>query len=80
MCEDPAKQAMPLTVGRIQGDTKYFRSSLPAELLFDAVVRDPASPKQMLPAYDKGDNLHPNDAGYKAMAESIDLNLLTTKP
>ncbi len=37
-------------------------------------------PKQMLPAYDKGDNLHPNDAGYKAMAESIDLNLLTTKP
>jgi hypothetical protein len=30
----------------------------------------------MLPAYDKGDNLHPNDAGYKAMAESIDLELL----
>ena len=34
----------------------------------------------MLPADDKGDNLHPNDAGYKVMAESIDLNLLTTKP
>jgi lysophospholipase L1-like esterase len=47
---------------------------------FDAVARDPANPKQMVPAYDKGDNLHPNDAGYKAMAESIDLNLLTTKP
>ena len=47
---------------------------------FYAVVRDPANPKQMLPAYDKGDNLHPNDAGYKAMAESIDLKLLTTKP
>jgi lysophospholipase L1-like esterase len=47
---------------------------------FDAVVRDPANQKQMVPAYDKGDNLHPNDAGYKAMAESIDLNLLTTKP
>jgi lysophospholipase L1-like esterase len=44
---------------------------------FDAVVRDPADPTRMLPAYDKGDNLHPNDAGYKAMAESIDLGLLT---
>ena len=43
---------------------------------FDAVVRDSADPTRMLPAYDKGDNLHPNDAGYKAMAESIDLGLL----
>lgn len=43
---------------------------------FDAVVRDPANPKQIQKAYDKGDNLHPNDAGYKAMAESIDLKLL----
>jgi lysophospholipase L1-like esterase len=44
---------------------------------FDAVVRDPANQSRMQPAYDKGDNLHPNDAGYKAMAESIDLRLLT---
>jgi lysophospholipase L1-like esterase len=29
----------------------------------------------MLPAYDSGDKLHPGDAGYKAMAESIDLKL-----
>ncbi|MGB9277585.1 MAG: SGNH/GDSL hydrolase family protein [Terrimicrobiaceae bacterium] len=43
---------------------------------FDAVVRDPSDPTRMLPTYDKGDNLHPNDAGYKAMAESIDLELL----
>jgi lysophospholipase L1-like esterase len=34
----------------------------------------------MLPAYDKGDNLHPNDAGYKAMAESIDLKIITGQP
>jgi predicted nucleic acid-binding protein len=47
---------------------------------FDAVVRDPANLKQMLPVYDKGDNLHPNDASYKAMAESIDLKLLTAQP
>jgi hypothetical protein len=39
------------------------------------VVRDPADPSRMLPAYDVGDHLHPNDAGYRAMAESIDLRL-----
>jgi lysophospholipase L1-like esterase len=47
---------------------------------FDAVVRDSAHPTRMLPAYDKGDNLHPNDAGYKAMADSIDLKMLTARP
>jgi lysophospholipase L1-like esterase len=46
---------------------------------FDAVVRDPNRPKSILPTYDKGDHLHPNDAGYQAMAESIDLGLLTAK-
>jgi lysophospholipase L1-like esterase len=29
----------------------------------------------MLPLYDSGDHLHPNDAGYQAMADSIDLKL-----
>ena len=43
---------------------------------FDKVVQDPANPNKILPAFDKGDNLHPNDAGYKAMAELIDLNML----
>lgn len=43
---------------------------------FDKVVQDPANPNKILPAYNKGDDLHPNDAGYKAMAESIDLGLL----
>ena len=46
-----------------------------AVLDFDAVVRDPADPSRMLPAYDVGDHLHPNDAGYRAMAQSIDLSL-----
>jgi lysophospholipase L1-like esterase len=43
---------------------------------FDAAMRDPARPDFILDAYDCGDNLHPNDAGYKVMAESIDLKLL----
>ena len=42
---------------------------------FDQVVRDPAHPTKLLPAFDSGDHLHPNDAGYKAMADSIDLRL-----
>jgi lysophospholipase L1-like esterase len=40
---------------------------------FDQAVRDPASPLQILPAYDSGDHLHPNDAGYQAMANAINL-------
>jgi len=47
---------------------------------FDAVVRDPARPSRMVPSYDKGDNLHPSDAGCGAMAESIDLKILTAQP
>jgi lysophospholipase L1-like esterase len=46
---------------------------------FDEVVKDPKSPTHILAAYDKGDHLHPQDDGYKAMAESIDLALLTGK-
>jgi lysophospholipase L1-like esterase len=46
---------------------------------FDAVTRDPASPKRFLPAYDPGDHLHPNDSGYEAMANAIDLKVFTAK-
>ena len=42
---------------------------------FDQITRDPANPNKFNPAYDSGDHLHPNDAGYKAMAEGIDLSL-----
>jgi lysophospholipase L1-like esterase len=42
---------------------------------FDAVVRDPQSPTKLQAAFDSGDHLHPNDAGYKAMGDAIDLSL-----
>jgi len=44
---------------------------------FDIVTRDPAHPETLLPTYDSGDHLHPNDAGYKAMGDAIDLKLFT---
>ncbi|WP_063819199.1 GDSL-type esterase/lipase family protein [Herbidospora cretacea] len=40
---------------------------------FDAATRDPANPTRFLPAYDPGDHLHPNDAGFQAMANAFDL-------
>jgi lysophospholipase L1-like esterase len=42
---------------------------------FDQVTRDPANPGAFLPSADSGDHLHPGDAGYKAMGDSIDLKL-----
>ena len=42
---------------------------------FDEITRDPQNPNRFNPAYDCGDHLHPNDAGYKAMSDGIDLKL-----
>jgi lysophospholipase L1-like esterase len=47
---------------------------------FEAAVRDPNHPDTFLPTVDPGDHLHPNDAGYKAMGDAIDLKLFTLKP
>jgi lysophospholipase L1-like esterase len=42
---------------------------------FDAVVRDPQHPDQLLPGFDCSDHLHPSAAGYRAMGEAIPLDL-----
>jgi lysophospholipase L1-like esterase len=44
---------------------------------FDAVVRNPVTLTNLLSAYDTGDGLHLNPAGYQAMANSIDLTWFT---
>jgi lysophospholipase L1-like esterase len=46
---------------------------------FDAATRDPASPRRLRPEFDPGDHLHPNDAGYRAMAEAVDLRIFNPK-
>jgi len=43
---------------------------------FAAIMADAADPQILNPAYDSGDHLHPNDAGYQAMADAIDLRTL----
>ena len=42
---------------------------------FDAKLRDKQNPSQLNPAYYINDHLHPNDAGYKLMADAFDLSL-----
>jgi lysophospholipase L1-like esterase len=42
---------------------------------FERLMLDPARPDHLAPMYDSGDHLHPNDAGFKAMAEAIDLRV-----
>jgi lysophospholipase L1-like esterase len=43
---------------------------------FDAAVRDPNHPRKFLAAYDSGDHLHLSAAGFKAMADAVDLAML----
>ena len=59
-----------------EAENAFIRSGkFDAVIDFDKATQDPTNPLQLLPAYDSGDHLHPNDAGYKAMGESIDLSL-----
>ncbi|GAA0930625.1 SGNH/GDSL hydrolase family protein [Nonomuraea longicatena] len=46
---------------------------------FDRALADPQDPERLRPAYDAGEDgghLHPNDAGYQAMADAVDLDSL----
>jgi lysophospholipase L1-like esterase len=42
----------------------------------DRALADPADPDFLRAEYDGGDGLHPNDAGMRAMAEAVDLDIL----
>lgn len=64
-----------------QAVNKFIRTSgaYDGVIDFDSVLRDPDYPSRMLRIYDKGDHIHPNDAGYQAMATAIDLTLFRHK-
>ena len=67
----PAKEPIREAVNRFIRNS----SGYDAVIDFDRAVQDPAHPTRILAAYDCGDHLHPNDTGYKAMAEAVDLGL-----
>jgi lysophospholipase L1-like esterase len=56
----------------------WIRSSgaFDAVVDFDRLMRDPARPDHLAARYDSGDHLHPNEAGFAAMAAAIDLQVL----
>jgi lysophospholipase L1-like esterase len=60
-----------------QAVNQWIRTSkaYDAVIDFDKAIRDPSDPAAMRSDYDSGDHLHPNDAGYRAMADAIDLSL-----
>jgi lysophospholipase L1-like esterase len=66
-----SKEAVRQTVN------KWIRTSgsFDGVIDFDAVLRDPDHPGRLLPRFASEDHLHPNDAGYRAMADAIDLAL-----
>jgi lysophospholipase L1-like esterase len=44
---------------------------------FDLALRDPARTTRLRASYDSGDHLHPNNAGYQAMAQAVPLSPFT---
>jgi lysophospholipase L1-like esterase len=73
MYDSPAHETARQTVNAWIRAAGHFDGVIDLE----AVVRDPANTSRLLPAYDSGDHLHLNVAGYQKMADAIDLSALT---
>ncbi|MFI9219335.1 SGNH/GDSL hydrolase family protein [Streptomyces werraensis] len=69
---DPAAEAVRQEVNT------YIRTSGDYDAVtdFDRVLRSPYDPERLLPVFDGGDHLHPNDKGMQAMADAVDLDRL----
>lgn len=67
----------PENEAKRQAVNHWIRTSrqFDAVVEYDLALRDPGNPLQLLPAYDSGDGIHPNDAGHEAMARAIALSL-----
>jgi lysophospholipase L1-like esterase len=68
----PAREAVRQAVNA------WMRSALLFDVLadIDLALRDPAMPQRLLPRYDSGDHVHPNDTGYQALAAAVPLSAL----
>ena len=62
-----------------QAANNWIRSSGEPDAVidFDRVLRDPGAPGRLLPAYDSGDHLHPNNTGYQVMGNTVPLSLFS---
>ncbi|MGW2743993.1 SGNH/GDSL hydrolase family protein [Streptomyces sp. NPDC001450] len=69
---DPAAEAVREDVNR------FIRTSgeFDAVTDFDRTLRSPYVRERILPFFDNGDHLHPNDKGMQALADSVDLGSL----
>jgi lysophospholipase L1-like esterase len=72
----------PAGEAKRQAVNSWIRSSKAFDgvIDFDAALRDPEHPSKLLAAFQSGDNLHPNNAGYTKMASVIDLAMLGGAP
>ena len=64
-----------------EAENDFIRNSgvFDAVVDFEAAVRDPKDPKHFRPDMHSGDNLHPSDAGYQVMADTVDLAIFNAK-
>ena len=77
-----AGYATPEGEAKRQAANDFIRTSgeFDGVIDFDQVTRDPNHPTRLASRFDSGDHLHPNDLGYKAMADSIDLSIFRQPP
>ncbi len=63
-----------------QAVNKWIRtgSAFDAVIDFEAVTRAADAPNKMRADFDSGDHLHPNDSGYKAMADAVELKMFAS--
>ncbi|MGW5265874.1 SGNH/GDSL hydrolase family protein [Microbispora sp. NPDC004025] len=71
-CREAARQAV----------NQWIRTSgrFDAVVDFDRAARDPADPRRLRAAYDVGDHLHLNPAGYQALADAVPVGLFLHEP
>ncbi|MCT9080992.1 SGNH/GDSL hydrolase family protein [Streptomyces fulvoviolaceus] len=69
---DPAAEAVRQEVNQFIRNSGEFD----AVTDFDGILRSPYDHERMLPSFDGGDHIHPNDKGMQAMADAVDLGSL----
>ncbi|WP_409474240.1 SGNH/GDSL hydrolase family protein [Streptomyces sp. HC307] len=69
---DPAAEAVRQEVNAFIRNSGEFD----AVTDFDRILRNPYDPERILPFFDNGDHLHPNDKGMQALADAVDIESL----